>query len=69
MAPRVLAAFQRLRGIRHDEHTPEDLSRHVPEIRIVESVVRLPRVLGEELQAARDAAVAEGRRARLCLPG
>jgi len=68
MAPRVLAAFQRLRGIRHDEHTPEDLSRHVPEIRIVESVVRLPRVLGEELAAAHDGAAGEERRARLCLP-
>ena len=68
MAPRVLAAFQRLRGIRHDEQTPEDLSRHVPEIRIVESVVRLPRVLGEELQAAHEGAAAEERRVRLCLP-
>jgi len=68
MAPRVLAAFQRLRGVRHDEHIPEDLARHVPEIRIVESVLRLPRVLGEELHAAEEAARAEGRRPRLCLP-
>ena len=52
----------------HDEQTPEDLSRHVPEIRIVESVVRLPRVLGEELQAAHEGAAAEERRVRLCLP-
>ncbi len=69
MAPRVLAAFQRLRGIRHDEHTPADLSRHVPEIRIVESVVRLPRVLAEELEAARSAATAGAAHARLYLPG
>ena len=52
MAPRVLATFQRLRGVRHDEHTPEDLARHIPEIRIVESVVRLPRVLADELALA-----------------
>lgn len=53
MAPRVLAAFQRLRGIRNDPHTPQDLAQLIPEIRIVESVVRLPRALNEEWVAAR----------------
>lgn len=68
MAPRVLAAFQRLRGVRHDEHVPQDLARHVPEIQIVESVVRLSRALGDELEAAEAGAAAEGRHARLFLP-
>lgn len=68
MAPRVLATFQRLRGVRHDDHTPEDLARHIPEIRIVESVVRLPRTLVEELGAAVDTARAEDRPPRLSLP-
>jgi len=53
MAPRVLATFQRLRGMRAAPDTPPDLARMVPEIRIVESVVRLPRVLSEELEHAR----------------
>lgn len=53
MAPRVLAAFQRLRGIRNDPQTPQDLAQLIPEIRIVESVVRLPRALNEEWTAAR----------------
>jgi acetyl-CoA carboxylase alpha subunit len=59
MAPRVLAAFQRLRGIRAAADTPPDLARMIPEIRIVESVVRLPRVLAEELAVARRAAAAQ----------
>lgn len=53
MAPRVLAAFQRLRGIRNDPETPQNLAHLIPEIRIVESVVRLPRALNEEWTAAR----------------
>jgi Malonate decarboxylase gamma subunit/Carboxyl transferase domain len=53
MAPRVLAAFQRLRGMREAADTPQDLATHIPEIRIVDSIVRLPAALGEELQAAR----------------
>lgn len=56
MAPRVLAAFQRLRGLREAAETPADLARMIPEIRIVESIVRLPRVLGEELEVAARAA-------------
>jgi malonate decarboxylase beta subunit len=53
MAPRVLAAFQRLRGIRNDPDTPQNLAHLIPEIRIVESVVRLPRALNEEWAIAR----------------
>jgi malonate decarboxylase beta subunit len=53
MAPRVLAAFQRLRGIRAASDTPPDLARMFPDIRIVESVVRLPRALADELAIAR----------------
>jgi malonate decarboxylase beta subunit len=52
MAPRVLTAFRRLRGIRESDETPRDLAQLIPEIRIVESVVRLPRALSEELAAA-----------------
>jgi hypothetical protein len=59
MAPRVLAAFQRLRGIRAAPATPPDLARMIPEIRIVESVVRLPRALSDELVIARAAAAAQ----------
>ncbi|MGH7788343.1 MAG: biotin-independent malonate decarboxylase subunit gamma, partial [Candidatus Binatia bacterium] len=62
MAPRVLAAFQHLRGVRDAADTPPDLAELIPEIRIVESVVRLPRALGEELAAARDAVAVSGRR-------
>lgn len=58
MAPRVLSAFQRLRGVRDAAETPPDLARMIPDIRIVESVVRLPRALGEELAVARRAASA-----------
>lgn len=68
MAPRVLATFRRLREVRHDDHTPDDLARHIPEIRIVESVVRLPRTLVEELGAAVDTARAEGRKSQLSVP-
>ncbi|MEO8603714.1 MAG: hypothetical protein ABI629_14165, partial [bacterium] len=57
MAPRVLAAFSKLREIR-TAAGPADLAALVPEIRLVESVVRLPRALADELQAAR--ALAEG---------
>jgi hypothetical protein len=51
MAPRVLAAFNRLRGMRQAGETPSDLAELIPEIRMVESVIRLPRVLREELDA------------------
>jgi acetyl-CoA carboxylase alpha subunit len=60
MSPRVLAAFQARRGVRAAPVTPPDLARMLPDIRIVESVVRLPRVLGDELATARRTAAAEG---------
>jgi hypothetical protein len=53
MAPRGLAALQRQRGLRHRPNNPQNLAHLIPEIRIVESVVRLPRALNEELSIAR----------------
>jgi malonate decarboxylase beta subunit len=67
MAPRVLAAFQQLSGVRAASATPPDLSRLIPEIRMVESVVRLPRVLDEELAVARSAAAAQPALRRLAV--
>jgi acetyl-CoA carboxylase beta subunit len=49
MAPKVLTAFRRLRGLREAAETPPNLAELIPEIRIVETVVRLPRALREEL--------------------
>jgi malonate decarboxylase beta subunit len=62
MAPRVLAAFERLRGVRDAPETPPDLAHFIPEIRIVENIVHLPRVLHEELAAARAEAHPEVKR-------
>jgi malonate decarboxylase beta subunit len=59
MAPRVLTSFRRLRGIRDDPETPQNLAQLIPYLRIVESVVRLPRVLHEELDAVRRSARAQ----------
>ncbi len=68
MAPRVLAAFRALRGIRHAPETPQDLAELIPEIRIVESVVRLPRVLHEEWTTAAASVRPEiGRAGRLAM--
>jgi acetyl-CoA carboxylase carboxyltransferase component len=67
MAPRVLATFRRLREIHGAAHAGDDLAAMIPEIRIVESVVRLPRALGEEVAAAQ-ARQGDTRRARLALP-
>lgn len=53
MAPRILAAFQRLRGMREAPDTPEDLARLIPEINIVRSIVALPRALRDEVARAR----------------
>jgi acetyl-CoA carboxylase alpha subunit len=61
MAPNVLAAFQRLRGLRAAPDAPPDLAELLPEIRMVESVVRLPHALGEELHLVRRLAATEGR--------
>ncbi len=50
MAPDVLAAFQDLRG-RKEGHDPvHHLAASIPEVRTVESVIRLPRVLRAELE-------------------
>jgi malonate decarboxylase beta subunit len=47
MSPQVLAAFQALRG-RKAGDAPQ-LADLIPDVRIVESVIRLPRAVGEEL--------------------
>ena len=62
MAPRVLAAFTKLRAIRTAAASPSDLAALVPDIRLVDSVVRLPRALADELHAARALAEAGVRR-------
>jgi len=62
----VLATFRRLRALHDAAQTGGDLAALIPEIRIVESVVRLPRALGEEFAAVRRSG--EGRRTRLALP-
>ena len=49
MAPQVLRAFQALRGQKIGQEAGAQLAELIPDIRIVESVIRLPRVLGEEL--------------------
>jgi malonate decarboxylase beta subunit len=52
MAPRVLGAFQRMRGMRDDAGAPA-LAHLVPDIRMVEGVVRLHTELGDEIAGAR----------------
>lgn len=49
MAPEVLRAFQELRGKTDGPSHDANLAEHIPDVRIVESVIRLPRVLREEL--------------------
>jgi len=49
MSPQVLRAFQSLRGQKPGHEAETQLAELIPEIRIVESIIRLPRVLGEEL--------------------
>lgn len=49
MAPQVLRAFQALRGRKPGQEAEPQLAELIPDIRIVESVIRLPRVLREEL--------------------
>ncbi|MDX2170815.1 MAG: biotin-independent malonate decarboxylase subunit gamma [Deltaproteobacteria bacterium] len=66
MAPRVLAAFTALREIRATAASSDDLAALVPNVRLVDSVVRLPRALADELRAAQ--ALAEPVSARLALP-
>ncbi len=49
MAPEVLRAFETLRGRKAAPGDAAHLAELIPDIRIVESVIRLPRVLREEL--------------------
>jgi len=49
MAPHVLRAFQALRGQPPQPEAGAQLAELIPDIQIVESVIRLPRVLREEL--------------------
>ncbi|HUI25275.1 MAG TPA: carboxyl transferase domain-containing protein [Candidatus Kryptonia bacterium] len=64
MAPKVLAAFRSLRGIREAPETPPDLAELIPEIRMVESVIRLPTALREELDGLLQSVQPAPRRAR-----
>ena len=50
MAPELLRAFETLRGHKATPRGGAQLAELIPDIRIVESVIRLPRVLREELQ-------------------
>lgn len=51
MAPEVLRAFQTLRGRKAGQEPEAQLAELIPEIRIVESVIRLPRALREEMSS------------------
>jgi acetyl-CoA carboxylase beta subunit len=53
MAPEVLRAFEALRGHKATRHHGAQLAELIPDIRIVDSIIRLPRVLREELQQLR----------------
>jgi hypothetical protein len=48
MAPELLRAFQRLKG-KKDE-SEKNLAELIPEVKVVESVLRLPRALQEEIR-------------------
>jgi acetyl-CoA carboxylase carboxyltransferase component len=50
MAPEVLRAFEALRGHKATPPGGAQLAELIPDVRIVESVIRLPRVLREELE-------------------
>ncbi len=52
MAPDVLEAFQDLRGRKAGHDPRHHLAELIPAVRTVESVIRLPRVLRAELEAA-----------------
>jgi len=47
MAPKVLASFRRLKGLREGVERASDLAELIPDITIVNSIVRLPRALQE----------------------
>jgi malonate decarboxylase beta subunit len=58
MSPEVLRAFQNLRGAKPGQEQEAQLAEMIPEIRIVESIIRLPRALREELESVRTASAA-----------
>ncbi|MGD9765064.1 MAG: carboxyl transferase domain-containing protein [Candidatus Binatia bacterium] len=49
MSPQVLRAFQALRGQKVRQEAGAQLAELIPDIRMVDNIVRLPRVLAEEL--------------------
>ncbi len=49
MSPQVLRAFQSLRGHKSGHEQQAQLAELIPHIRMVDSVIRLPRVLSDEL--------------------
>ncbi|HEX7406468.1 MAG TPA: biotin-independent malonate decarboxylase subunit gamma [Candidatus Binatia bacterium] len=49
LAPQVLQAFEALRGRKTVQREGAQLAELIPDIRMVESIIRLPRVLREEL--------------------
>lgn len=51
MSPQVLRAFQSLRGHKPGHEATSQLAELIPEIRIVESIIRLPRLLAAELES------------------
>lgn len=59
MAPRVLASFRRLKGLREGLETASDLAELIPDIEIVNSIVRLPRALRDALDEVTASAAAE----------
>lgn len=67
MAPRVLATFRELRQLHDGAAGANDLAALIPGIRIVESVVRLPRALADELAALRGGRPESPRR-RMAVP-
>jgi hypothetical protein len=53
MAPEVLRAFEAFHSHKATQRDGAQLAELIPDIRIVESVIRLPRVLREELERVR----------------
>jgi hypothetical protein len=53
MSPQVLRAFHVLRGRQTGDDAAGQLAELIPGVRIVDSVIRLPRVLKDELALVR----------------
>ena len=53
MSPQVLRAFQDLRGRQTGDEAADQLAELIPGVRIVDSVIRLPRVVKDELGRVR----------------